>query len=128
MSTTTEPRSSPARRALRFAGAAGMVLAAWFGGMAAVARWIEPTVEAIVLVEPARVADLASRAPVTVLDAPPGALRVRGDGPGYVAALYALGARLVLPAAGGGCRGGAAQRSSSSRTSVTFSSPSRISE
>lgn len=117
------------RRALRFAGAAALVLGAWFGGMAAVARWIEPTVEAIVLVEPAGVARLASRAPVTVLDAPPGALHVRGDGPGYVAALYAQGARLVLPATGGGCRGGAAaQRSSSSRTSVTFSSPSRISE
>lgn len=127
MSTTTEP--TVARHALRFAGAALGVLVAWFGGLAAVARVAEPTVEAIVVVEPARIAALLSRAPVTVLDTPPGALHVRGDGPGYVAALYAAGARLVLPASRGGCRGGTpAQRSSSSRTSSTFSSPSRSSE
>lgn len=127
MSTTTEPRG--AARVLRFAGAAALVLAAWFAGLAAVARWFEPTDEAIVVVDPARRAGLLSRAPVRALDAPGGVLHVRGDRPGFVAALYAEGARLVLPAARGGCRGRAAlQRSTSSRSSSTASVPSRSSE
>lgn len=102
MCTTTEPAA--ASTALRFVAAAALVLVAWFAGLGALARWAEPTREVLVLVEPAGVAALLSRAPVRAIDVPDGWLRVRGDSPGFVAALYASGARLVLPAAGSGCR------------------------
>ncbi len=102
MSTTTEPVA--ARTALRFAAAAALVLVAWFAGLGVLARWAEPTREVLVLVEPGGAAALLSRAPVLAIDAPAGWLRVRGESPGFVAELYASGARLVLPAAGSGCR------------------------
>ena len=98
MRTTTE-RST---RTLLAAGA--LALAAWFAGLAILAYAVEPSREVIVWAPEGRLPALAA-APVSVLDTPGGGfIRLRGESTGFVGALYAGGAWLVLPAAAGTCR------------------------
>jgi len=100
MRTTTE-RSA---RTLLAAGA--LALAAWFAGLAILAYAVEPSREVIVWAPEGRLPALTSlAAPVSVLDTPGGGfIRLRGESKGFVGALYAGGAWLVLPAAAGTCR------------------------
>ena len=81
--------------------AAAITLIAWFGSLAALTLAIEPTRDVIVF----GAAQSAMQAPVGLLDAHDGFVRVRGSEAGFVRALYANGAWLVLPASNGGCRG-----------------------
>ena len=98
MRTTTE-RST---RTLLAAGA--LALAAWFAGLAVLAYAVEPSREVIVWAPAGRLPTISS-APVSVLDTPGGGfIRLRGESKGFVGALYAGGAWLVLPAAAGACR------------------------
>ena len=86
-------------------GAAVLALAAWFAGMAVLTYAVEPSREIVAWAPPGRLTATLSAAPVSVLNgAGGGFLRLRGESPGFVGALYASGAWLVLPAATGGCR------------------------
>lgn len=85
--------------------AALLALAGWFTALAFVTYAAEPSRDVMVWVADARMAEMLSTAPVSVMDGRPGGfLRVRGDAPGFVRTLYASGAWIVLPAASGGCR------------------------
>ena len=94
------------RTSTSVAGIAGAALLIWFVGVAAMTAFVEPTAEVIVLAPATKAAALLSSARVAILDSPGGFLVVRGESPGFVRALYASGAWLVLPATSGGCRGG----------------------
>ena len=85
------------------AGATVLALAAWFAFLGAVAFAIEPSAEVIVW---APRADMPlAQAHVALIDAHGGGfMRLRGESPGFVRALYASGAWIVLPASRGGCR------------------------
>ena len=98
MRTTTE------RSTRTLLGAGALALAAWFAGLAILAYAVEPSREVIVWAPEGRLPAL-SAAPVSVLDTPGGGfIRLRGESKGFVGALYAGGAWLVLPAAAGTCR------------------------
>jgi hypothetical protein len=97
MLTTTDRRT--------LLGAGAFALAAWFAGLAILAYTVEPSREVIAWVPQGRLAATISAAPVTVLEGQGGGfLRLRGESPGFVGLLYASGAWIVFPAAGGGCR------------------------
>lgn len=91
-------------RLARFAASAVLVVCAWFALLVGAARLLEPTDEVLAHVPADRIAAVLSSVPVRALDAPAGLLRLRGDAPGFVAALYAAGATWVIPASRGGCR------------------------
>jgi hypothetical protein len=96
MRTTTE------RSTLFFAGA--LALAAWFVGLALLAYEVEPSREVIAWAPQTRQAAVTS-GPIAVLNGlGSGFLHLRGQSPGFVRALYARGAWIVLPAGFGGCR------------------------
>ena len=90
----------------RFVATLFTVLLVWFAGLAIVAVTLEPTADVIVFAPPGTIGAVFSRASVAIVDVPGGFLRARGIEPGFVRALYAGGAWLVLPATFGGCRGG----------------------
>lgn len=99
MRTTTE------RSTLLLAGA--LALAAWFAAVALLAYTVEPSPEVVAWAPPGRQAAIISAPSVSVLNGQRGGfLRLRGESPGFVRALYARGAWIVLPAAAGGCRSG----------------------
>jgi hypothetical protein len=90
-------------RLLRFAAAAGGVLALWFCVLAGVTAAFEP--EDTVLVfgpEPSLFRALASSESLLFSNGS-GFIRVRGRSPGFVPRLYAGGAWLVLPGTAFGC-------------------------
>jgi hypothetical protein len=81
-----------------------IALAAWSVLLAGVTVVAEPTPE-VVIVGPAARALAALRGTDTrILDMGESYVRVRGMEPGFVRALYANGAWLVLPGRAGGCR------------------------
>lgn len=108
MSTTIDSghaaTRSLARRCGRFIGAALLVVAIWFSALAALLLMIEPTRDVIVFGPP----EIALGAVVTssslAVDAGSSYVMARGQHHGFVRALYAGGAWLVLPAISGGCR------------------------
>jgi hypothetical protein len=107
MSTTTETRGFVGRlavRAARFLGAATLVVATWFCGLAAATVLAEPT-RGVVVFGPHDTTFRAVMAGTTSLvDAGTGYVVASGHRAGFVRELYAAGAWLVLPATGGGCR------------------------
>ncbi len=86
-------------------GAGALALAAWFTALAILAYAVEPSAEVIAWAPRDRLATTLSTVPASVLDGSRnGFLRLRGESPGFVKALYASGALIVLPASRGGCR------------------------
>ena len=80
-------------------------LAAWFTALTLLTYAAEPSSEVIAWVPQSRMGDALSIAPVLLLDGQSGGfIRLRGEMSGFVRALYASGAWIVLPAATGGCR------------------------
>lgn len=105
MSTTTED-GGIARRAARLAGAALLVTAAWFVGLAIATLAAEPTRSVAVFGPQQRTLQAVARGDALLVDGGSGYVIVRGQHAGFVRALYAGGAWLVLPASSGGCRRG----------------------
>jgi hypothetical protein len=91
--------------------AAFVALGVWFGGVITATAAIEPTRDVFVLAAPA-VLDRLHGIDASIVDASGSFVRLRGDGPGFVARLYGAGAWLVLPAGAGGCLGIVAVRGS----------------
>ncbi|WP_309668213.1 hypothetical protein [Tabrizicola sp.] len=79
-----------------------LVLAGWIAVLAGVMRLGGDAPAALVMLPPPGFAS-ALPAGVAILSAGPYSLTVKADAPGLVAALYALGAPLVLPAGLTGC-------------------------
>lgn len=92
-------------RLVRHLAAAFSVLAAWFGGLAALALVLEPTPSVLVLAPRAAAIRAAVQADATLLDVHTVASVARSQRQGFVRDLYAGGAWLVLPAPEGGCLG-----------------------
>jgi hypothetical protein len=86
-------------------GTALLALAGWFTALGLLTYTAEPSTEVIAWVPQARLAAALSITPISLLDGRSGGfVRLRGEKPGFVRALYASGAWIVLPAAMGGCR------------------------
>lgn len=92
------------QRCGRFVGAALLVSAIWFAGLATVVVIAEPTRDVVVLGPPETSMTAVATGPSLLLDAGQTFVVVRGVRDGFVRELYAGGAWLVLPAMGGGCR------------------------
>lgn len=107
MSTTTEAGAGAEAGGIGgvrgFARAAAVALGVWFVMLVGGTALLEPTQDVLVIAPQAGTARVPSAAPVALVDAPAGFLRVRGTEGGFVRALYAGGAWLVLPARAGGC-------------------------
>jgi hypothetical protein len=103
MSTTTRIGGIVARAA-RFLGAAGLVAAIWFSGLAVAAVVAEPTRGVLVFGPHETTVRAVVTGTTVILDAGNGYLVAHGNRTGFVRELYAAGAWLVLPATGGGCR------------------------
>lgn len=82
-----------------------LVLVSWVVVLSMLAFKAEPFEEVVAWVPPSRLAEMLSTSPVSVMDVGArGFVVLRGDSPGFVAALYASGAWMVLPARkSGGC-------------------------
>ena len=108
MSTITDSSRlavrTPCWRWGRFIGAALLVIAVWFSVLSAVMVIAEPTRDVIVFGpgETAFGAVVASSS--LAVNAGSNFVIARGERAGFVSALYASGAWLVLPAISGGCR------------------------
>jgi len=103
MSTTTDTAGF-AGRCARFLGAASVVVAVWFVGLAVTAVLAEPT-RGVLVLGPHQTTFRAVMAGTTsIVDAGNGYLVASGNRSGFVRELYAAGAWLVLPANHGGCR------------------------
>jgi hypothetical protein len=87
---------------LRAAGMAAAVLGAWFALLAATTALIAP---GQVLVLGSGAIEKVVRADGRLMATGWAAAQAQSDESGFVGRLYANGAWLVLPAAGGGCRG-----------------------
>jgi hypothetical protein len=98
------PQRTLPQRCGRFVGAALLVAAIWFAGLAAVVVIAEPTRDVVVLGPPETSMAAVSAGPSLLLDAGRSFVIVRGVRDGFVRELYAGGAWLVLPAMSGGCR------------------------
>ena len=82
-----------------------LVMCVWVGGLALVARLMEPTATVLVFGSRERVASAAAAAEVDLLDVGRMVGLLRSGRAGFVRDLYAGGALLVLPAPAGGCLG-----------------------
>jgi hypothetical protein len=111
MSTTT--RSLP-RRAVRFLLAGGLVLGAWFFLVAVGTLVAEPTRSVVVFAPGDDALRALAHSDALIVSSGDGFVIAHGQRPGFVRALYAGGAWLVLPASAGGCRGSAAPMVSAS--------------
>ncbi|MGH6814249.1 MAG: hypothetical protein ACREC6_00935 [Hyphomicrobiaceae bacterium] len=76
----------------------------------AIAAFVEPTRDAVVLGPPVRTLQALAGSDTRIVDIGAVSVFVRGMEPGFVRALYANGAWLVLPARAGGCRNPGARR------------------
>lgn len=86
-------------------GATVTALAGWFAAVTLLTYAAEPSREVIAWVPQSRIGATLSTAPVSLLDGrSSGFIRLRGETSGFVRALYASGAWMVLPVAAGGCR------------------------
>jgi hypothetical protein len=102
MSTTID-LGRTARRAARFIGAATLVMALWFSGLAAVVLVGEPTRGVIVLAPSEAAFRAALDSSALLVGGGNGYVIALGQHDGFVRELYAAGAWLVLPALRGGC-------------------------
>jgi hypothetical protein len=83
---------------------AGMVaLCVWLGLIIGLTVLVEPSRDAIVFGSPMRTLALLDNSDTRILSVGPNHLVVRGVERGFVRALYANGAWVVLPARAGGC-------------------------
>lgn len=85
-----------------------LVLAVWMGALSAIAYGSQAS-DAVVAWAPSnRLASVLAASPVSIIDSgTKGFVVLRGNSPGFVAALYASGAWVVLPARKrGGCAAG----------------------
>jgi hypothetical protein len=105
MSTTTDTAGF-ARRSARFLGAACLVTAVWFIGLAVTAVLAEPTRSVLVFGPQQTTFGAVMAGTTSIVDAGNGYLVASGNRSGFVRELYAAGAWLVLPASHGGCRRG----------------------
>lgn len=105
------------QRCGRFVGAALLVSAIWFVGLATIVVIVEPTRDVVVFGPPETSMTAVATGPSLLLDAGPTFVLVRGVRDGFVRELYAGGAWLVLPAMSGGCR--TPPRKTVGRTTIT---------
>ncbi len=103
MSTTTDTAGF-AGRCARFLGAASVVVAVWFVGLAVTAVLAEPTRSVLVFGPNQTTVRAVVAGTTSMLDAGNGYVVANGNRAGFVRELYAAGAWLVLPAISGGCR------------------------
>ena len=99
MSTTTEPET----RAL-FA-VLPAVFAGWLTILITVTAAFEPTKVVLVFGSPERTLALLDGTDIRITDVRPHMTKLRGTEPGFVRALYANGAMLVLPVKSASCLG-----------------------
>jgi hypothetical protein len=88
---------------VRFLLASGAVLAAWFSMVAVATVVAEPTRRVVVFAPAADAVRALARGDALILGGGTGFTIMHGSKPGFVKALYAGGAWLVLPASAGGC-------------------------
>ena len=103
MSTTT--KGGIAGRAARFVGAGMFVTTIWFTGLAIATLVAEPTRSVVAFGPMASTLRALVGGDALMVDGGNGYMIVRGQHAGFVRALYAGGAWLVLPVTRGGCRG-----------------------
>ena len=107
MSTTTDipRRHSPwlAVPVAGFAAALGGVVVIWFAGLAALLLVFEPLTDVTIIGPDRARASAIEQSDVKILSSGKGFTTVVGQRAGFVRALYAGGAWLVLPALGRGC-------------------------
>ena len=87
----------------RFVAAGISVVVAWFVGLAAVVLIFEPFADVTIIGPTHALASAVEQTDVKVLGSSAGFTTVVGQNAGFVRALYAGGAWLVLPALGRGC-------------------------
>ena len=104
MSTTIDG-SGLRRRTVRFVGASLLVTATWFAGLASATLVAEPTDSVAVFGPEQSTLRAVVRGDALMVDGGSGYIIARGQHPGFVRALYAGGAWLVLPTSSGACRG-----------------------
>lgn len=96
----------------RLSATAFTAMLAWVALLALVALLVQPTPTVLVLGPRAPTLRAADATGAAIIDLGMTATRLRSDKPGFVRALYAAGAWLVLPAPEGGCFGNPAVTSS----------------
>jgi hypothetical protein len=101
MSTTTDIHESDSAFAL--VRPAGLTLAAWLALVAVITVVAEPMRDAVVFGAPEQTLALLTGSDTRIVDVQPTYLVVRGVERGFVRALYANGAWIVLPARSGSC-------------------------
>lgn len=104
MSTTTEARTgaSAAEAGLAWLRVGGLALAGWFAFLP-LAMLFEPTWDAMIVGPPQRAIAALDGSDTRIMEIGSTYVVVRGTERGYVRALYANGAGLVLPAGAAGC-------------------------
>lgn len=104
MSTITEASVSTAgtRAGLAWLRVGGLALAGWFAFLP-IAMLLEPTWDAMIVGAPTRAIAALEGSDTRIMEIGATYVVVRGTERGYVRALYANGAGLVLPARAAGC-------------------------
>lgn len=92
-------------KAGRHLGTAFLVLAIWFGGLALLTLLLEPTPTVMVFGSRDTIIKATVQADVALLEVDLLGIVARSQRSGFVRAIYASGAWLVLPAPQGGCLG-----------------------
>ena len=99
MSTTTDRTTSTVASVLP------AVFAGWLTVLVGVTAAFEPTNDVVVLGPPSRTLALLDGTDIRITDVRPHMTKLRGTEPGFVRALYANGAMLVLPVKSASCLG-----------------------
>ena len=99
MSTTTDRTTSTAASVLP------AVFAGWLTILVGVTAAFEPTNDVVVFGPPSRTLALLDGTDIRITDVRPHMTKLRGTEPGFVRALYANGALLVLPVKSASCLG-----------------------
>ena len=99
MPTTIEPETST------IASVLPAVFAGWLAILVAVTAAFEPTNDVVVFGPPRRTLALLDGTDIRITDVRPHMTKLRGTEPGFVRALYANGAMLVLPVKSASCLG-----------------------
>lgn len=81
------------------------VFAGWITVLVAVTAAFEPTNDVVVFGSPERTLALLDGTDIRITDVRPHMTKLRGTEPGFVRALYANGAMLVLPVKSSSCLG-----------------------
>lgn len=101
MSATTEPPNRP--RESGWVWVAVLATVAWIATLPVIALVAEPTPDAIVFAPPHKLMGLLDGSDTRIVELNSTYMVVRGTERGFIRALYANGAWLVLPAREGGC-------------------------